>query len=61
MKYTFLNIFPILVEEEFKENPKILEFPNRLLNSKHFKKKIYIIYLKGLYISSSYILLSVFI
>lgn len=56
MKNAFLNIFSTLVEEEFKENPKILEFPDRLLNSKHFNKKMYIIYLKELYISSSYIL-----
>lgn len=33
MENTFLHIFPTLVKEEFKENAKILDFLNRLLNS----------------------------
>lgn len=51
MKNAFLNIFPILLEEEFKENLKILDFPNRLLNSEHFKERMCLLYLKELYVS----------
>lgn len=48
-----MNIFQILVEKEFKENPKILDLPNRLLNSECFKEKMHILYLKELFVSSS--------
>lgn len=46
------------MKEEFKESPKILEFPNRLLISECSKERMYIIYLEELYISSSYALVS---
>lgn len=56
MKNVFLNIFPILVREEFKRNNKILDFPNRLLNSEHFKERMCFMYLTELYESSNYVL-----
>lgn len=58
MKNVFLTIFPILVGEEFEKNIKILDFPNRLLNSENFKERMCIMYLKELYAISYYVLLS---
>lgn len=51
MKNVFLNIFFILLEEEFKENFKILDFLNRLLNLEYFKERMCFLYLKELYVS----------